>query len=142
MLRRVKHWIFGLSVMAAGILMYVGLGAEMRAEIPWHQEIGIGVFSIGVLLMMALYMRWAMRLFQALLIGALAAFFGMAAFATSFDDWAWQDYALAGLSLVFALNVPIALVGGYDLPEGPRSSLGKDVAEDVSKRGLEELFDD
>ena len=142
MLRRIKQTVFGVGLVATGIFFFLAPAADLAEEIPWHQELGIGVALFGVLILLAVFVRAAMRLVQALIIGGLGAGFLFAAFQTPFADWDWQGYMLAGVGLLCAVNVPIALAGGYDFQRREKSSVGKDFAGGAVKRGVEDIFDD
>lgn len=141
MLRRIKQALYGLSVIALGLIFFVGFNEEMRQEIPWHREAGIGIVIFGGLLLLALTLRSIMRFVQAILLGAVGAGLTYAAFATPYQDWEWQNYLFVGLALLFALNVPIALLGGYDFQDR-NTGLGKEIIEEGTKSGLEEILEE
>ncbi len=141
MLRRLKQAIYGLSVIALGLMFFVGLNDEMRQELPWHREGGIGIMVFGGLLLLALMMRSVMRFIQAVLLGAVGAGFAYAAFSLPYQDWEWQNYMFVGLAALFGLNVPIALLGGYDFQDR-NTGLGKEIIQEGTKSGLEEMLED
>jgi len=112
---RLKYVLVALGGAAAGAVIMFG-PPELRAEIPWHRELGMVFIAFAALMLAALFFVRAKALLLAIVSAAIAA-------GAVFTGWAGEDLALwqRGLFVllgagggIFALFCLISVFSGED----------------------------
>ncbi|MEQ9314549.1 MAG: hypothetical protein RLN72_01785 [Henriciella sp.] len=101
---------------AAGGLLLIFGPADMREEIPFHVEIGLGVLAFAALMIAALFSVRAKALLITIISGLVAA--GVLFVVAFADDWPLWQRAVFGLlgagSALFAIFSLISFFRGED----------------------------
>lgn len=109
---KIKLAIVALGVLAGAVLCFVG-PPELREDVPYHRELGLGFGAFAVLIVLALFSVRAKAFLIFIIVTALAL--GEAVVTMTFPFPSWQ---FIGLGIVTLLTACYAVFCFIDAVQG------------------------
>ena len=146
-LKKIRVFVVGAGAIAMGLLILVreqiGAFQDVSDDVPLD-EMAFGMIAVGILFLLMLFTEFGKRLALFVMFGAIAGacFYYVSTY--PFDEWAWQEYSVGALGLVFALNAIMAPFGLFSSKPEPdrQANPSREFAASATKKAVRDWLED